>query len=329
MTSSASTASSFSAPAAELISLLYGGLVPEVRAQLGPCLHSVTWSLASAVMLQTWNCEIALKGQTKAWSFSLQLPVDASAQTPVPVLISGDACWPHALSLNVRRAFARRGVALAWFNRLDFAADAVHLSEQHAHPLRPFWPDTEFAALSAWSWAYQRMVDVLLQMPAIDAQGIGVIGHSRGGKAALLAGACDPRIALTVSNNSGTAGAASLQIQNEGAESLDSMVKQFPHWVGPDMQNKAAQQKVIEIDMPSLWSCIAPQGLLILQAQQDVWANPAGTQASYAELRRLRLDSSARKRLKLVQRQGTHPMIDADWLRALNALCSVRPVSHL
>jgi dipeptidyl aminopeptidase/acylaminoacyl peptidase len=47
------------------------------------------------------------------------------------------------------------------------------------------------------------VLDYLKSEPAIDAQRIGVAGHSRMGKTALWAAASDPRFAMVLSNNSG------------------------------------------------------------------------------------------------------------------------------
>ena len=57
--------------------------------------------------------------------------------------------------------------------------------------------------------------------------GTAVVGHSRGGKAALLAGATDERIALTSANNSGAGGAGCFRWQAPGSETLAQVVDAF------------------------------------------------------------------------------------------------------
>lgn len=48
-----------------------------------------------------------------------------------------------------------------------------------------------------------RVIDYLVTLPEIDHEKIIVTGHSRGGKTALLTGALDERVAITVPNASG------------------------------------------------------------------------------------------------------------------------------
>lgn len=63
-------------------------------------------------------------------------------------------------------------------------------------------------ALMAWAWATSLIIDRLEATPAarINTSRIGVTGCSRNGKGALVAGAFDSRIALTVPQESGTGG---------------------------------------------------------------------------------------------------------------------------
>src|SRR5690625_178223 len=56
------------------------------------------------------------------------------------------------------------------------------------------YPDYDFSALGRWAWAASRAIDYLETLPEADAGQIGITGHSRNGKAALLAAAFDERI---------------------------------------------------------------------------------------------------------------------------------------
>jgi len=54
----------------------------------------------------------------------------------------------------------------------------------------------KWGTLRAWAWGASRALDYLMSDDAVDAKGVGVMGHSRYGKAALVTMAYDTRFAI-------------------------------------------------------------------------------------------------------------------------------------
>jgi pimeloyl-ACP methyl ester carboxylesterase len=291
------------------INAMYGGLPPEPPGLRIALVHQLERHRG---MLQVWR--VGAVDTRISWLVQLQWP-ERREKGVVPILLSSDQCWPHCLSDTAAEAVLDRGVALASFNRLEFAHDPP--SGEREGLLFDVWPDLEFGALSAWAWAMGQTVLALKQeFPLAQ---VSVIGHSRSGKSALLAAAVYPAIAAVVSHNSGAVGASSLLRTGEHAESLPSLVKAFPHWLGPRVQDARWQQELIADDGQALLEAIAPRGLMIIQAQSDLWANPAGARYRYEALRRIW--ASRADALKLLEREGVHAIGREDWAAAADFLC--------
>ena len=62
--------------------------------------------------------------------------------------------------------------------------------------------------MTAWVWGVSRIIDALEQTPEakINFNKLAVTGCSRDGKGALMAGAFEPRFALTIPQESGSGG---------------------------------------------------------------------------------------------------------------------------
>ncbi len=65
----------------------------------------------------------------------------------------------------------------------------------------------DWGALRAWAWGASRALDYFETDKAVDAKQVGIEGHSRYGKAALVAMAYDPRFAIAYVSSSGEGGA--------------------------------------------------------------------------------------------------------------------------
>ena len=202
----------------------------------------------------------------------LYLPNGAKAPAPVFLGLNfqrNDAVkWP--VETIVERGY---GVASAYYgdlfpDRTDGAGDSV----------LTLFPPREgpevWGAIGVWAWSMSRALDYLETDRAVDTKRVALIGHSRIGKAALWAGAQDPRFAIVISNESGCGGAAlSKRIYGE---TVAAITKRFPHWFCANFARYADREADLPVDQHELLALIAPRPLYVASAVDDRWADPKG-----------------------------------------------------
>ncbi len=247
------------------------------------------------------------------FSFLLDLLVPESGG-PFPVVITGDLCW-RPLADEVNRAVLERGYALAAFSRVECAPD--HDRSGRTAGIYRLYPQGEYGALAAWAWGYSRCIDFLLTQEWVNPAQICITGHSRGGKAALLAGAVDERVALTVPNDSGCGGAGSYLRQGEHSETLEAILDRFPYWFGPRLKEYYGRAGQLPFDQHFVKALVAPRALLTTEALDDLWANPSGTWLTHQAVRPVYQLLGAEQKLGLWYRPGGHSQGLVDWLALL------------
>ena len=152
---------------------------------------------------------------------------------------------------------------------------------------------------------------------------LAVIGHSRGGKTALWAGATDERFALTCVNCSGTGGAKLNHMDLPWSESLVAIQKGLPHFFCGYYPVFAESPKKMTYDQHQLLALVAPRRLSVGSGAQDDWAGPAGERAA-VELAAPAWEANGVKglgdRVRYHVRKGPHDLAPFDWNEYMNAL---------
>lgn len=133
-------------------------------------------------------------------------------------------------------------------------------------------PEARWGTLAAWAWGLECCVTALEAEERVDGSGICLSGHSRRGKAALLATAFDERVAVTMPQQSGTGGTA-LSRDND-QETVSRINQSFPHWFNGRFPAFGGRPERLPVDQHLLIALAAPRPVIDLEGMRDHWANP-------------------------------------------------------
>ena len=170
-------------------------------------------------------------------------------------------------------------------------------------------PDYDFSCLARWAWAAMRAVDYLYTLPEVDKPRIGITGHSRNGKQALLAAAFDERIGAVVasSGNTGECNPWRYTTDMFANESIEQITGNFPHWFHPRLRFFAGREDKLPVDQNSLMALVAPRGLLMYSAFSEGQGNSFGFEQAYRSVKRVYGFLGRPERVGLHLRAGEHP----------------------
>lgn len=233
----------------------------------------------------TKEIDIIITRNGNSLPIRLNLLIPNKAEKPVPVTLLMNHRGPDNMDITrqVKEDFwpaeeiLGRGYAAAVFNVEDVADDEPDTYTKDL--LEALYPEQIGApdgmmALSAWGWGAMRVMDYFETDADIDQSRSVLVGHSRGGKAALWTGAQDERWGIVVANESGAVGAA-LSRRRFG-ETVEIINNGFPYWFTPNFEKYNRNESELPVDQHMLIASLAPRGVYITAAEEDLWADPKG-----------------------------------------------------
>lgn len=239
---------------------------------------------ANGVILQDLDVQMEHEGKKFNFTVKVALPMNAKDKVPVLVQSTGFGFGKKGGAPGQRfKQYAERGYAVAEFSWNAIAADNARKGGIYTL----FGDEIDTGTLMGWAWGISRVIDALADaVPEIDITKVFVTGHSRNGKATLVAGAFDERIALTVPSHSGTGGlppfryVEEFQKRNGKTEQLANMAKAFPRWFHPKFGDFVGNVDRLPVDQHLLAALVAPRAMMNTEGLKDIWINPEGAQLS-------------------------------------------------
>ena len=183
------------------------------------------------------------------------------------------------------------------------------------------YPECDWHLEGAWAWGMSRVVDYLQTQPFADKSKLIAIGHSRLGKASLIAGAFDERFAMVAPVGSGAYGTGAFRFNgmtNGGKEGLDEIIAHFPYWIGPRLDQFSGHLYKLPFDQHWLIALVAPRPFISLDATDDQFANGNALKESWLAAKPVYELLGAPDRLGFNFRPGKHVLSPLDWEAALD-----------
>ena len=221
---------------------------------------------------------------TKAKSeIDITLYFPANSALPVPLMVVADWGSESFTGGNQAGPTAREMVLGSGWGYATVNTSAIQMDSgaglndgiigivNQGNPRKP----DDWGVLAAWSWGLSRAFDYFETEKSINPKKIGIQGHSRWGKTALLAGALDQRWAIVFSSCSGAMG-ASLEMRNWG-ENIDNVAGSGEyHWMAGNFLKYAGHWNDMPVDAHELIALIAPRPVFITGGTHDQWGDPYG-----------------------------------------------------
>jgi hypothetical protein len=248
----------------------------EIRAQLeeyesGPKPSVMAEQLSAKWAGNTLTITVSNGAKTINFAVNIARPANAGSE-PIPLLIA------FTFMTLDSAVFAQNGVATTIFEHDALGAQMGGGSRGRGLFYDLYGSDHPASSMVAWAWGASRILDALARTPEakIDPARVAVTGCSRYGKGALLAGALDDRIALTIPQESGAGGSASWRVSEAqsamgvNVQTLANAANEQP-WFRASFGRTFGGSNVARLpfDHHMVMGLVAPRPLLVIDNPVD------------------------------------------------------------
>ena len=218
---------------------------------------------------------LTIKASFGEFTFPVYYVYPHKIKTPVPAFIHMNFRDNVPDFYQPTEEILDRGFAVFTFCYKDVTSDDGDFTNGLAGVLFPDGKrkSDDCGKLAIWAYAASAVLEYALTLPEIDHGKISVVGHSRLGKTALLAGAYDERFYCAFSNDSGCGGAA-LARENTGETIRDIASKRFPFWFCENYLKYIDNEDSLPFDQHYLIAANIAHRAYVASAEEDLWACP-------------------------------------------------------
>jgi hypothetical protein len=219
----------------------------------------------------------------------LELTIPANATGPVPVIMeltstipAKPVSPPSAVPVNAAPTWQQQVLAKGWgYAILSTASIQADNGEGLTEGIiglcnkgQPRKLD-DWGALRAWAWGASRALDYFETDKSVNAKQVGIEGHSRWGKGALVTMAYDQRFVIGYISSSGEGG-AKLNRRNWGEVVENVAATREYHWMAGNFLKYAGplQWSDLPVDSHELIALSAPRPLFIGGGPPTAMAGP-------------------------------------------------------
>jgi hypothetical protein len=228
-----------------------------------------------------------------------------------------------AESIAERNQAIQHGYAYVVFNNGDCGEDTTLRLADGSWAYRttrffPAYPNYDWGLLRAWAWGASRVVDYLETDPSVDHSKFIITGVSRTGKAALVAGAYDDRIAVVAPVASSGGGTPAYRYSGSvpdrgGKEGLTEMVRKYPNWYSDHLHQFWGQPDKLPFDEHWLIALCAPRPMIALEGDHDQNVNQNGVWHSLVAAKPAYEFFHDPDRIGISFADRPHGMVQGDW----------------